>query len=179
MLAVEGLRAGYGKAEVLHGVSLEIAAGEVVTLLGRNGMGKTTTISAIMGLVQPRGGRVLFKGEEIQTLGPVRIARLGLGLVPEGRQIFPNLTVEENLIAMAADRRGAAQPWTAPRIYRFFPHPSASGGPSRAMPPCRPAWRRMRRASAWATGWITLSPASRTASNAWWSLPWRWRASPT
>jgi branched-chain amino acid transport system ATP-binding protein len=122
MLAVEGLRAGYGKAEVLHGVSLEIAAGEVVTLLGRNGMGKTTTISAIMGLVQPRGGRVLFKGEEIQTLGPVRIARLGLGLVPEGRQIFPNLTVEENLIAMAADRRGAAQPWTAPRIYRFFPH---------------------------------------------------------
>jgi branched-chain amino acid transport system ATP-binding protein len=121
MLVVEGLRAGYGQAEVLHGVSLEIAAGEVVTILGRNGMGKTTTISTIMGLVPPRGGRILFKGVEIQKLGPVRIARLGLGLVPEGRQVFPNLTVEENLTAMAADRRGAAQPWSIERIYRFFP----------------------------------------------------------
>ncbi len=101
MLEVGGLEAGYGDGRVLFGVDLAIRAGEVVTLLGRNGMGKTTTISAIMGIVRPLAGTVRLDGAEIGGLPPHRIARLGLGLVPEGRQVFPNLTVRENLVATA------------------------------------------------------------------------------
>jgi branched-chain amino acid transport system ATP-binding protein len=111
MLSVRQLQAGYGAAQVLFDVSLEIGAGEVVTLLGRNGMGKTTTIRSIMGLLRPRGGEVRFDGAIVTGLAPYKIAKSGIGLVPEGRQIFPTLTVEENLIATAADRAGS-QRWT-------------------------------------------------------------------
>jgi len=121
MLAVEGLEAGYGAAQVLFRVSFRVGEGEAVTLIGRNGMGKTTTVAAIMGLLPARGGRIAFRGKDIAGLGAVRIARLGLGLVPEGRQVFPNLTVEENLLVAAANRSGGATPWSVQRVYRFFP----------------------------------------------------------
>jgi branched-chain amino acid transport system ATP-binding protein len=121
MLAVSGLEASYGESQVLFGIDFELAAGEVVTLLGRNGMGKTTTVSAIMGLVRQRTGRILLAGEAIHALSPHRIARLGVGLVPEGRQIFPNLSVRENLVATAANRGGAAAAWTLDRVLGLFP----------------------------------------------------------
>ena len=120
MLTVEALDAGYGEAQILFGVDLAVGAGEVVTLLGRNGMGKTTTIRAIMGLIRPRAGRVSFAGADLTGSAPFRLAQAGIGLVPEGRQIFPTLSVEENLIATAASRFGAAR-WTLERIYDFFP----------------------------------------------------------
>jgi branched-chain amino acid transport system ATP-binding protein len=120
MLAVEALQASYGDSQVLFGVDLAIAEGEVVTLLGRNGMGKTTTISAILGLLKPRGGRVRFAGVDVTGKPPYAIAQLGIGLVPEGRQVFPTLSVEENLIATAAARFGAPR-WTLPGIYTLFP----------------------------------------------------------
>jgi branched-chain amino acid transport system ATP-binding protein len=121
MLRVQGLQAGYGNAPVLFDVSLEIGPGEVVTLLGRNGMGKTTTVRAIMGLNTPRGGEVTFRGARISGLPPDRVARHGIGLVPEGRQVFPTLTVRENLVATAADRAKARSPWTLPRVFALFP----------------------------------------------------------
>jgi len=121
MLAVEGLRAGYGGAEVLTDVSLRVGAGEVVTLLGRNGMGKTTTVRAVMGLTRPRGGRVTFRGAAVAGLPPEAVARRGIGLVPEGRQVFPTLSVRENLVATAADRERAANPWTLSRVLGLFP----------------------------------------------------------
>ena len=117
MLEVSGLEAGYGDGRVLFGVDLEVGAGEVVTLLGRNGMGKTTTLSAIMGIVRPQGGTVRFDGAPIGHLPPYRIARLGLGLVPEGRQIFPSLTVRENLVATAFGR-GC---WDLAAVLGLFP----------------------------------------------------------
>jgi branched-chain amino acid transport system ATP-binding protein len=120
MLTVEALQASYGDSQVLFGVDLAIAEGEVVTLLGRNGMGKTTTISAILGLLRPRGGRVRFAGVDVTGKPPYAIAQLGIGLVPEGRQVFPTLSVEENLIATAAARFGAPR-WTLPSIYQLFP----------------------------------------------------------
>jgi branched-chain amino acid transport system ATP-binding protein len=120
MLTVEKLQAGYGPAQVLFDVSFAVGAGEVVTLLGRNGMGKTTTIRTLMGLNRARGGSAVFLGERLTALPSYRIAQRGLGLVPEGRQIFPTLSVEENLIATAAARFGAAR-WTLPRVYAFFP----------------------------------------------------------
>jgi branched-chain amino acid transport system ATP-binding protein len=101
VLQVHGLEAAYDDSQVLFGVSFEIAAGEVVTLLGRNGMGKTTTISSIMGILPPRAGEVIVAGIEVTGWPSFRIARRGVGLAPEGRQIFPNLTVRENLLAMA------------------------------------------------------------------------------
>ncbi|MEL6574411.1 MAG: ABC transporter ATP-binding protein [Pseudomonadota bacterium] len=119
LLAVEDLRAGYGPVEVLRGVSLSIAPGEVVTLLGRNGMGKTTTVRSIFGLLAPRGGSVRVDGREMAGRPPHAIGRAGLGLVPEGRQVFPTLTVEENLRATA--RRGATGRWDLAGILRFFP----------------------------------------------------------
>jgi branched-chain amino acid transport system ATP-binding protein len=97
MLAVEGLRAGYGETTVLEGVSLDVAEGEVVTLVGRNGVGKTTTLRAIMGAIEPRGGSVRFRGEEITGQSPEETVRAGIGIVPEERRVFPGLTVEENL----------------------------------------------------------------------------------
>ena len=121
LLEVDGIESCYGPSQVLFGMELSIDAGEVVTLLGRNGMGKTTTVKSIMGLVPCRRGSVRFRGQAIERATPDRIARMGLGLVPEGRQIFPNLTVEENLVAFAANRNGAKSPWTLARIYCLFP----------------------------------------------------------
>jgi len=121
MLEVSSLHAGYGRSEVLFDVNLGIGEGEVVTLLGRNGMGKTTTVRAIMGLNAPRGGNVRFRGRDVAGLPPEAIARLGVGLVPEGRQVFPTLTVRENLVATAANRRNAAQPWNLPEVFALFP----------------------------------------------------------
>jgi branched-chain amino acid transport system ATP-binding protein len=120
MLTVEALDAGYGEAQILFGVDLTIAEGEVVTLLGRNGMGKTTTIRAIMGLIRPKAGRVTVAGRDLTGAAPFRIAQAGIGLVPEGRMIFPTLSVEENLIATAASRFGTPR-WDIARIYDFFP----------------------------------------------------------
>ena len=121
MLDVSSLHAGYGRSEVLFDVTLHVGEGEVVTLLGRNGMGKTTTIRAIMGLNPPRGGTVRFQGRNVAGLPPEAIARLGVGLVPEGRQVFPTLTVRENLVATAANRRNAPQPWNLPEVFALFP----------------------------------------------------------
>ncbi|MFE0756903.1 ABC transporter ATP-binding protein [Inquilinus sp. NPDC058860] len=121
MLEIEGLEAGYGGAQVLFGVSLTVAAGEIATLLGRNGMGKTTIIRSLLGLLRPGAGRIRFDGADITGLPPYRIAQAGIGLVPEGRQIFPTLTVEENLVATAADRFRRAAPWTLDRVYAVFP----------------------------------------------------------
>ena len=120
MLEVVGLEAGYGDGRVLFGVELAVGAGEVVTLLGRNGMGKTTTLSTIMGILRAQGGTVRFGGAPIHHLPAYRIARLGLGLVPEGRQIFPNLTVRENLVATAADSEKHGQ-WTLETVLDLFP----------------------------------------------------------
>ncbi len=121
MLEVSGLAAGYGESQVLFGISFEVRRGEVVTLLGRNGMGKTTTISALMGIVPPRAGEILFEGKAIQGLPAYRVAERGLGLVPEGRQVFPNLTVRENLVATAANRADAPRPWTLELVLELFP----------------------------------------------------------
>ena len=116
LLEIEGLAAGYGEARILHGVDLALAEGEALSLMGRNGMGKTTTIGALMGLVRRMGGAIRFGGAGIERLPAHRVARLGLGLVPEGRRVFSGLTVEENLIAAA--RSG---PWTLERVYGLFP----------------------------------------------------------
>jgi branched-chain amino acid transport system ATP-binding protein len=120
VLTVENLDAGYGEAQILFGVDLSVGAGEVVTLLGRNGMGKTTTIRSIMGLIRPKAGRVSFGGVDLTGSAPFRLAQAGIGLVPEGRQIFPTLSVEENLIATAASRFGQPR-WTLERVYAFLP----------------------------------------------------------
>jgi branched-chain amino acid transport system ATP-binding protein len=120
MLQVETLKAAYGAAQVLFDVSFTVGEGEMVTLLGRNGMGKTTTISTIMGLMPAAGGRIAFDGAELGGLPPYRVAQAGLGLVPEGRQIFPTLNVEENLIATAAARFGPPR-WQLKDVYEMFP----------------------------------------------------------
>ncbi len=125
MLSVQGLEAFYGVSQVLFGLAFDVAEAEVVTLLGRNGMGKTTTINSIMGIVRMRTGSIRFEGEEVSHLPSFRIAKLGLGLVPEGRQVFPNLTVVENLLATAADRHGASEPWTTTRVFEMFPELAA------------------------------------------------------
>ena len=122
VLEVSGLEAAYGQSQVLFGLDLTIEAGEVATLLGRNGMGKTTTVRAILGLTPPRSGNVRFRGQSLRYASPDRIARAGIALVPEGRQIFPNLSVEENLIAFSGNRNGTDEPWTLRRVYELFPH---------------------------------------------------------
>jgi branched-chain amino acid transport system ATP-binding protein len=121
LLQVEAVDSFYGTSQALFGMSLAVDAGEVVTLMGRNGMGKTTTVRSIMGLVAPRAGRIVFAGHEIAGRPPYRVAQLGLGLVPEGRQIFPNLTVRENLVATAGNRAGHGEAWTLERIFGLFP----------------------------------------------------------
>jgi len=121
LLEIAGLGAGYGASQVLFEVDLTIAEGDVVTLLGRNGMGKTTAVRALLGLVRATAGSVVFAGERIDGWAPDRIARRGIAVVPEGRQIFPNLTVRENLVAAAADRFGSDNPWTLAAIYVLFP----------------------------------------------------------
>ncbi|WP_298239858.1 ABC transporter ATP-binding protein [uncultured Bradyrhizobium sp.] len=121
LLDVDGIETCYGLSQVLFGLSLSIKPGEMVSLMGRNGMGKTTTIRSIMGLTPARAGAIRFAGTEVRLLPSYRIAKLGVGLVPEGRQIFPNLTVRENLVAAAADRFGSPNPWTLAAIYVMFP----------------------------------------------------------
>jgi branched-chain amino acid transport system ATP-binding protein len=115
MLEVRNLQTAYGRSQVLFDVNIEVKASEVVTLLGRNGMGKSTTVRSIMGMVQPKSGAISFAGQTIFGKPSYRIAQAGIGLVPEGRQVFPNLTVRENLIATA--RSG---PWTLEKVYGFF-----------------------------------------------------------
>jgi branched-chain amino acid transport system ATP-binding protein len=121
LLTVDELVAGYGNSQVLKGVSLRVDRGEVVTLIGRNGMGKSTALKAIMGIIRPRAGRIGFNGSIISGLPEYKVARAGIGLVPEGRGIFPNLTVEENLTAAANNRHRRASPWTLPSVYSMFP----------------------------------------------------------
>src|SRR3954454_15010500 len=121
LLTLEGIETSYGPSKVLHGVSLAIAAGEMVTLMGRNGMGKTTTVRSIMGLTLAMTGSIRFGGREIRGLPPHRVAKIGIGVVPEGRQVFPNLTVRENLVATAANRVAAGEPWTLAKIFGLFP----------------------------------------------------------
>ena len=122
MLEVRDLQTAYGRSQVLFGVNLEIHPGQVATLLGRNGMGKTTTVRSIMGIVRPKQGTISFQNASLVGLPSYRIAQAGIGLVPEGRQVFPNLTVRENLLATAANRRGGSDPWTLERVYLFFPN---------------------------------------------------------
>jgi branched-chain amino acid transport system ATP-binding protein len=121
LLRIEGLQTAYGASQVLFGVDLEIRAGEMATLLGRNGMGKSTTVRSIMGLARPKAGTIEFRGRPIAGLAPDRIARLGIALVPEGRQVFAGLSVHEHLVAFAANRCGHADPWTPRRVYERFP----------------------------------------------------------
>jgi branched-chain amino acid transport system ATP-binding protein len=121
MLKVKNINTSYDASQILFDMCLEVGASEVVTLLGRNGMGKTTTIKSIIGLVPPKSGQISFDGVEIAGTASYKIARLGIGLVPEGRQVFPNLTVSENLIASAANRTGNPKPWTIARVFEMFP----------------------------------------------------------
>jgi branched-chain amino acid transport system ATP-binding protein len=121
LLELNDVETCYGLSQVLFDLSFSIARGEVVTLMGRNGMGKTTAVRSIMGLTPARKGSIRFGGRELRGLPSFRIAQLGIGLVPEGRQIFPNLTVKENLIAAAADRGNHAAPWTLARVFELFP----------------------------------------------------------
>ena len=121
MLELHGVCTFYGLKQVLFGMEMSVAAGEAVSLIGRNGMGKTTTVHSVLGFTPARDGRILFEGRDITHLPPHRIAQSGIGLVPEGRQIFPNLTVHENLVATAANRSGTRSPWTLARIERLFP----------------------------------------------------------
>src|SRR5262249_340462 len=119
VLELVGIETCYDLSQVLFGVSLTIAPGEMVTLMGRNGMGKTTTVRSIMGLTPAGTGRIRFVGDEIRGLASYKVAQRGIGLVPEGRQIFPNLSVRENLVATAVKRNGEA--WTLAKIYDLFP----------------------------------------------------------
>ena len=128
LLELSGVETRYGPSQVLFGLSLAVAAGETVTLMGRNGMGKTTTVRSIMGLTPAAKGSIRLAGEEIRALPPYRIAQLGIGLVPEGRQIFPNLTVRENLIAAAANRGARAHPWTLDKVCSLFPRLAERSG---------------------------------------------------
>jgi branched-chain amino acid transport system ATP-binding protein len=122
LLKVSNLHASYGRAQVLFGVDMSVSKGEVVTLLGRNGMGRSTTIKCLFGLLQSSSGFIEFQNQRVDNLPSFQIARKGLGLVPEGRQVFPNLTVEENLIATARDNKDSQlKPWTLDRVYQFFP----------------------------------------------------------
>ncbi|HEY5209135.1 MAG TPA: ABC transporter ATP-binding protein [Stellaceae bacterium] len=127
LLAVEAIETAYGRSQVLFGVSLDVRAGEVVTLLGRNGMGKTTTLRSIMGLTVASAGSIRMAGRELRGRPAFRIARDGLAIVPEGRQVFPNLSVREHLI-VAASRRRKPAPWDADRVYALFPKLAERGG---------------------------------------------------
>lgn len=121
MLRVENLETYYDASQALFGMSFEINSGEVITLLGRNGMGKTTTVNSLMGIIKPRAGSVMLDGMQVMGSKSFKMAQLGLGLVPEGRQIFPNLSVRENLIATASNHLAMSNPWTLDGIYNLFP----------------------------------------------------------
>lgn len=144
MLEIRDIHTHYGKSHILHGANLSIREGTIGTLLGRNGMGKTTTIRSIIGFNPPSSGKILFRGQEIQGMASYRISRLGLGLVPQGRGIFPNLTVLENLTIAA--RPGNGMGWDLTRVYELFPrlqerakHPAGklSGGEAQMLAICR------------------------------------------
>lgn len=128
LLQLAAVETAYGHSQVLYGLDLEIRPGETVTLLGRNGMGKTTAIRSIMGLTPARRGTISFRGARIEAEAPDRIARRGIALVPEGRQIFPNLSVREHLVAFAQNRSGASQPWTPQRVLALFPRLAERAG---------------------------------------------------
>jgi branched-chain amino acid transport system ATP-binding protein len=121
LLVVENIETRYGRSQVLFGLSFSVGAGEMVTLMGRNGMGKTTTVRSIMGLTPATAGSIHFRGRDIRGLPSYRIGKLGVGLVPEGRQVFPNLTMHENLVATAANRAKVTDPWTLDKVYELFP----------------------------------------------------------
>ena len=121
MLELDGVETCYGSIQALFGMNLACKQGQVTTLLGRNGMGKTTTVNSIIGLLSSRAGEIRFDGQRINGWPAYRIAQLGVGLVPEGRQIFPNLSVRENLVATAANFSGSDDPWTLDRVLEFFP----------------------------------------------------------
>src|SRR5258707_13577141 len=118
---IEEIEPCYGLSRVLFGLALQVRCGEMVAMMGRNGMGKTTPIRSIMGLTPARAGAIRFAGHEVRSFPSFRIAQLGVGLVPEGRQIFPNLTVRENLVAAAGNRLGSPEPWTIEKIRALFP----------------------------------------------------------
>jgi len=121
LLEVDNITTCYGLSQVLFGMTLAVAAGEMVTLMGRNGMGKTTTVRSIMGMSPAMAGSIRFAGHEIRALPAYRVAQLGIGLVPEGRQIFPNLSTRENLVATAANRSGGPAKWTLAAVHELFP----------------------------------------------------------
>jgi branched-chain amino acid transport system ATP-binding protein len=121
MLELRGLETAYDQSQVLFGMDLAVGSGEVVTLMGRNGMGKTTTVRSIIGLCTSRAGSIVFEGKELRGLPPYRIAQAGIGLVPEGRQVFPNLTVRENLVATATKPQNGGKGWSLDRVYAMFP----------------------------------------------------------
>ncbi len=121
LLELTGIETSYGLSRVLFGISLAVGKGEMVSLMGRNGMGKTTTVRSIMGLTPATAGSIRFDGAEIRALPAYRVAKLGIGLVPEGRQIFPNLTARENLVATAAGRSAGPAAWTLEKIWQLFP----------------------------------------------------------
>jgi branched-chain amino acid transport system ATP-binding protein len=127
LLELEGIETCYGLSQVLFGMSLRVNMGEMVAMMGRNGMGKTTTIRSIMGMTPARAGAIRFAGQEVRKLPSFRIAQLGIGLVPEGRQIFPNLTVRENLVAASGNRLGNSNPWTLQNIHMLFPRLAERG----------------------------------------------------
>jgi branched-chain amino acid transport system ATP-binding protein len=128
LLEIDNVETCYGLSQVLFGLSLSVRPGEMVAMMGRNGMGKTTTIRSILGLTPARAGAIRFAGVEVRKLPSFRIAQLGIGLVPEGRQIFPNLTVRENLVAASGNRLGSADPWTLEKIHALFPLLAERGG---------------------------------------------------
>jgi branched-chain amino acid transport system ATP-binding protein len=121
LLEIDDLRTAYGNSQILFGIQMKMGVGETATLLGRNGMGKTTTVRSIFGLTRASGGTIRFCGERIDGLSPDRIGRMGMAVVPEGRMIFANLSVEENLRAFAANRSRSKEPWTLERVYELFP----------------------------------------------------------
>jgi branched-chain amino acid transport system ATP-binding protein len=121
LLHVESLETHYGASQALFGMSFDVRPNEVVTLIGRNGMGKSTSIKSVMGMLSPRRGKVRIRGTDITGAPPHQVARCGIGLVPEGRRVFVNLTVRENLVATAGNRRGRSSPWTLSRVYEMFP----------------------------------------------------------
>src|SRR5467141_2917807 len=128
LLEIDNIETCYGLSQVLFGLSLSVRTGEMVAMMGRNGMGKTTTIRSILGLTPARAGAIRFAGHEVRNFPSFRIAQLGVGLVPEGRQIFPNLTVRENLVAASGNRLGAADPWGIENIHALFPRLAERGG---------------------------------------------------
>src|SRR5205085_5734573 len=126
-LEIEDIGTCYGLSQALFGMSRSVRPGEMVAMMGRNGMGKTTTVRSILGLTPARAGAIRFAGQDVRKLASFRIAQLGIGLVPEGRQIFPNLTVRENLVAAAGNRSGSADPWTIEKIHALFPRLAERG----------------------------------------------------